>query len=77
MVKMFTVLDFYKRFPNDEACLDHLMKLRHGNPSDCPKCGRNAKFYKLSKEPAYSCEWQPDAIARRRARHYRVRKTSS
>ncbi len=57
MAKMFTVLDFYKRFPNDETCLDHLMKLRHGNPADCPKCGRNAKFYKLTKEPAYSCEW--------------------
>ena len=54
---MFTVLDFYKRFPSDDACLDHLMKLRHGNPTDCPKCDRNAKFYKLSKEPAYSCEW--------------------
>ena len=57
MAKMFTVLDFYKRFSNDDACLDHLMKLRHGNPLDCPKCDRNAKFYKLSKEPAYSCEW--------------------
>ncbi len=57
MAKMFTVLDFYKRFPTDDACLDHLMKIRHGNPSDCPKCGRNAKFYKLTKEPAYSCEW--------------------
>ena len=57
MAKMFTVLDFYKRFPDDDTCLDHLMKLRHGNPSDCPKCERNAKFYKLTKEPAYSCEW--------------------
>ena len=57
MAKMFTVLDFYKRFPNDDMCLDHLMKLRHGNPSDCSKCERNAKFYKLAKEPAYSCEW--------------------
>ena len=57
MAKMFTVLDFYKRFPDDDTCLDHLMKLRHGNPSDCPKCDRNAKFYKLAKEPAYSCEW--------------------
>ena len=57
MAKTFTVLDFYKRFPDDDACLDHLMTLRHGNPTDCPKCGRNAKFYKLAKEPAYSCEW--------------------
>ena len=57
MAKTFTVLDFYKRFPSDDACLDHLMKLRHGNTTVCPKCNRNAKFYKLSKEPAYSCEW--------------------
>ena len=57
MAKTFTILDFYKRFPDDDACLEHLMRLRHGNPTNCPKCERDAKFYKLAKEPAYSCEW--------------------
>ena len=57
MPKTFTVQDFYKRFPDDDACLDHLMKLRYGDELDCPKCGRYAKFYRIKKMPAYACEW--------------------
>jgi transposase-like protein len=55
MAKMFTVLDFYKRFPDDDSCLDHLMRLRHGNPLYCPKCGVEGQFAKLKKVPAYAC----------------------
>jgi transposase len=57
MAKMFTVQDFFHRFPNSNACLDHLMKIRHGETLDCPKCGKHGKFNKLSKEPAYCCSW--------------------
>lgn len=57
MAKTFTVQDFYTRFPDDSACLDHLMKLRFGDELDCPKCGRYAKFYRIKKMPAYACEW--------------------
>ena len=55
MSKMFTVLDFYKRFPDDNSCLQHLMQLRHGNPLYCPKCGAEGQFAKLKKLPAYAC----------------------
>lgn len=55
MAKMFTVLDFYKRFPDDDSCLEHLMRLRHGNPLECPKCGNEGQFAKLKKLPAYAC----------------------
>ena len=57
MAKMFSVLDFYKRFPNDDACLDHLMKVRYGSEFDCPSCERQAKFYRIKKRKAYECEW--------------------
>ena len=57
MAKMFSVLDFYKRFPDDDACLDHLMKVRYGNEFDCPSCERPAKFYRVKKRKAYECEW--------------------
>lgn len=55
MSKMFTVLDFYKRFPDDDACLEHLMMVRFGNPVYCPKCGTEGQFAKLKKIPAYAC----------------------
>ena len=57
MAKMFTVQDFYKRFPDDSACLDHLMKIRHGDPVECPKCSKTGKFHRIRKRPLYECAW--------------------
>lgn len=53
----FTVQDFFKRFPTDNDCLDHLMEVRYGKQFDCPKCGAEAKFYRLKKVKAFACEW--------------------
>ncbi len=55
MAKTFTIFDFYKQFPDDDSCLDHLMMLRFGNPVECPKCEKRGKFAKLKKLPAYAC----------------------
>jgi transposase-like protein/predicted RNA-binding Zn-ribbon protein involved in translation (DUF1610 family) len=55
MANTLTIQDFFKRFPTDEACLDHLMKLRFGAEFGCPKCGEIGKFRKLAKHPAYTC----------------------
>lgn len=55
--KQFTVTDFFKRFPDDDACLDHLMTIRYGFEIDCPKCGKHGKFSKIKKMPAYQCAW--------------------
>lgn len=57
MAKNFTIQDFFKRFPDDDACLNHLMKLRYGEVIDCPKCGKHGKFSKISKVPAFQCAW--------------------
>lgn len=53
----FTVLEFMKRFPNDDVCLDHLMSVRFGEQIICPKCGREAKFHRIKKRPVYECRW--------------------
>lgn len=55
MTKAPTVHEFLARFPNDDACLEHLMELRFGNPLVCPKCGNEGQFTKLKKLPAYAC----------------------
>jgi len=57
MAKMFTVTDFFKRFPDDDSCLDHLMKIRFGFELDCPKCSKHGKFSRIRKQPAYQCAW--------------------
>ena len=57
MVGQLTVQDFFDQFPDAQACLDHLMKVRFGNLTACPKCGREWRFHKLRKEAAYACQW--------------------
>jgi transposase len=57
MAKQFTVQDFFKRFPDDDSCLAHLMKTRYGETLDCPKCAKEGRFVRLAKLPAYSCPW--------------------
>lgn len=57
MAKQFTVQDFFKRFPDDDACLEHLMQIRFGYELDCPKCKRRGKFSRIKKLPAFQCAW--------------------
>jgi transposase-like protein len=55
MAKTFDIQKFFARFPDDDTCLDHLMKVRYGIERDCPKCKKHGKFSRLKKLPAYSC----------------------
>ena len=55
MTKQLTVQEFFGFFPSDDACLDYLMKLRHGEKLDCPKCSEHRAFTRLKKLPAYAC----------------------
>jgi transposase len=55
MAKMFAVQDFFKRFPDDDSCLHHLMQVRYGIELDCPKCGVHGKYNRIRKIPAYGC----------------------
>lgn len=51
-----TVRQFFARFPDDDACLTHIMEVRHGLRHDCRACGTvNATFHKLTNRRAYSC----------------------
>ena len=57
MSKKLEMQDFFRRFPDDEACLEYLMLRQHGNKQSCPKCEKNGRFAKIRKIPAYSCPW--------------------
>lgn len=53
----YTIKDFNAQFPNDDACLAHLMEQRFpGNVVYCEKCKKERKHYKLAGRPVYSCD---------------------
>ena len=52
-----TIQQFFEQFPSDDACLDYLMKLRHGEVLECAKCGKTGKFHRVRRHPAYECAW--------------------
>lgn len=58
MSKSLSIREFFKRFPDDDTCLEHVMEVRYGLQGKCPKCEReNVHFYRLRSRPAYSCEF--------------------
>lgn len=55
MAKQLTVREFFKRFPDDETCLEHVMNLRFGLRHQCRKCGTMATFHRMTERRAYAC----------------------
>lgn len=52
-----TIAQFFKQFPDDEACLNHLFEIRFGQGFECPSCERPSKWFRIKAERAYSCQW--------------------
>ena len=54
----FTLQDFSKRFPNDNACLEHLKEKRFpGGITYCAKCKQERKHHRVTGRPAYACDY--------------------
>src|SRR4051795_6287856 len=52
----FSVHEFFKRFPNELACLEHIMSVRYGGTAMfCPACGVEGRFHKLRERRVYAC----------------------
>ncbi len=56
-MKSQTIAQFFRQFPDDEACLTHLFNVRFGQGHECPSCGRASNWYRIKAERAYSCQW--------------------
>jgi transposase len=50
-------MDFFKRYPDEETCFDHVMETRYGKKSVCSKCEKETNFSKIAKRPAYACQF--------------------
>lgn len=53
----FTIKDFNRRFPNNDVCLEEIMKLRYSNLKICPECEKETKFHKVKNRKCYECQW--------------------
>jgi transposase-like protein len=54
----YTINDFNRQFPTDEACLEHLKEQRFpGGITFCEKCGEDHKHHKITGRPVYSCDY--------------------
>jgi len=52
-----TLRQFQDRFPTEESCLDHLMRVRYGDRHDCQGCGKSAHYYRVNNRRSYACEY--------------------
>lgn len=57
MSKPISVLEFFKQYPDDDTCLEHLMDVRYGKQLDCPKCEKHSKFHRVTGRPVYACQY--------------------
>ncbi len=56
VTRKLSVRDFFKRFPDEDTCLEHVMDVRFGLRHTCAKCGVvEATFHKLQNRKAYAC----------------------
>ncbi|HXZ13444.1 MAG TPA: IS1595 family transposase [Candidatus Sulfotelmatobacter sp.] len=56
----FTVKDFHKKFPNDDACLEYLKEKRYpGGICYCDEaeCKIERKHHRVTGRPAYACDY--------------------
>ena len=56
----YSVMEFMREFPDDEACLQWLWRTRcseDGKTAECPKCERPRPFHRVSGRPAWDCDY--------------------
>lgn len=53
----YTFRQFQAEYPDDETCLDAIMKVQFGGTEfSCRGCGVDSKFHRITKRRAYACQ---------------------
>ena len=55
-MKRYTITDFNKDFPNDNACLEWLRNHLYPEGIFCGKCGKVTKHHRITTRRSYSCD---------------------
>ena len=50
------IQEFNRRFPNEDTCLNHLMRTRFGERLTCFKCQKQATYYRTKGRRSFTCE---------------------
>jgi transposase-like protein/ribosomal protein L24E len=56
-MKTYTIKDFEKQFPSDDACLEFLKNARWPKGIYCEKCQKVTTHYRITRRKVYSCEF--------------------
>jgi len=53
----YTIDDFNRQFPDNDACIEHLKEQRFpGGMAYCGKCRQQQKHHRIKRRPVYSCD---------------------
>ncbi|MCJ7633129.1 IS1595 family transposase [Candidatus Bathyarchaeota archaeon] len=55
-MRSYSIKDFNKQFPDDDACLDWLRQHRFPKMIDCPVCKQPRLFHRVNKRKVYECD---------------------
>jgi transposase-like protein len=50
------IRDFQERFPDEDTCLNHLMRTRYGERLTCMGCQKEATYYRARGRRSFACE---------------------
>lgn len=53
----YTILRFFEQFPTDDACLEHLFRLRFGKSHPCTGCKKPGNWSRVRGRKMYACSW--------------------
>ena len=56
-MQRYTIEDFHRDYPDENACLERLRRRRYPDGSQCEKCGRETTYYRDATRRSYSCQW--------------------
>lgn len=54
MAATYSLTDFLKEFPSQDACLQYIFEKKYKN-AKCPKCERVGQFHRNSALPCFTC----------------------
>ena len=59
-----SVIEFFERFPNERACLDHIHGVRWGDHTPCPRCRRHGRWFWIggTKKYQHACRRQVSVL---------------
>ena len=55
-MRKYTIAQFNKQFPDDDACLEWLKNYRYPNGITCITCGQVTKHHRVTKRACYACD---------------------